>query len=368
MPTEPITHLQRAQRPGALKVLAVDDSALMRRWLKQCMEEIGATVELARNGRDALAKIPDFQPDVITLDINMPEMDGLTCLSHIMSKHPCPVVMLSSIASKGALVTLEALEMGAVDYFEKPGGTVSHRLREDFGEIQAKVKAAATAKLPVLASVQAARGAPTPKKPVPSKSTARRSNVKLVIFGVSTGGPGTIETVLADVSPDLSVPVLIAVHMPNRFVQPFAERLENRLELSVAPLDRSAKMLPGMIVVAGADSDVIISERQGIPIARQAPIDPNRVWHPSIDRVVETAMNSFRADELVGVQLTGMGDDGASGMAELKRRGGYTIAEAEETAVIFGMPRELIVREGANDVLPNHKIGGALTALVGTKR
>ena len=344
-----------------MKVLVVDDSALMRRWLKQCMEEIGADIELARNGRDALKRIETFDPDVVTLDINMPEMDGLTCLAHIMSNHPCPVVMLSSLTSKGALATLEALELGAVDYFEKPGGTVSHALHEDFDIIQQKVKAAARARI--------ARGAAqeTPKAPKPRTKGQAKRNIKLVLFGVSTGGPGTIEKVLSNIDQSLSAPILIALHMPSRFVGPFTERLSQRLGQDLRPVKRSTKLEAGKIYVAGADTDVTVNMRAGHPTALEAPVDTNRIWHPSIDRMVETAMAAMPAKNILAVQLTGMGDDGAKAMTELEKKGGFTIAESEETAVIFGMPKELIQAGGASLVLPNHEIGFELNQIVGTK-
>lgn len=347
-----------------MKAMVVDDSALMRRWLKQCMEEMGAEVELARNGKDALKRISVFQPDVVTLDINMPEMDGLTCLAHIMSTYPCPVVMLSSLTSKGALATLEALELGAVDYFEKPGGTVSHALHEDFDIIQQKVRAAATARIKRPETEQSKD--PTPPKPTTSRKSTQR-NIKLVMFGVSTGGPGTIETVLSKLDRNLAAPVLIALHMPTRFVRPFAERLSKRLGHRIEPVQRSTKLEPGAVYVAGADTDVTVSVRSGMPVALETPMDKNRIWHPSIDRMVETAMAAMPAKHLLAVQLTGMGDDGAKAMAELQKKGGYTIAESEETAVIFGMPKELIQRGGASLVLPHSEIGEELNSLVGPR-
>lgn len=345
-----------------MKVLVVDDSALMRRWLKQCMEEIGAEVELARNGRDALERIGSFEPDVVTLDINMPEMDGLTCLSHIMTDHPCPVVMLSSLTAKGAMATLEALELGAVDYFEKPDGTVSHALRESFPQIQGKVRAAAGALVrsgPKHSSVK------PPEAPRATRQGRLKAPIRLVMFGVSTGGPSTVEHILAGIDPKLSAPILIALHMPNRFVDPFTERLSSRTKLDIRPLNGSMKLEPGVAVVAGADTDVVVSERSGVVLARQAPVDPSRTWHPSVDRMVETAMTSLRPDQLLAVQLTGMGNDGAKAMTDLKMKGGCTIAESEETAVIFGMPRELIALGGAQHVLPNTKIADEINALVG---
>jgi two-component system chemotaxis response regulator CheB len=356
-----------------MRVLVVDDSALMRRWLKQCFAEAGWTVETARSGTDALEKIGPFDPQVVTLDVNMPEMDGLTCLSHIMTDFPRPVIMVSSITARGALATIEALELGAVDYVEKPSGTVSHDIRNRFPEILAKVSAASGARLrrgavrraPAAPQPAAARSAPTraaaPRRPA-GLGAARQTD--LILIGVSTGGPGTLEVVLDTIDPDIGAPILIAQHMPSRFASVLAERLNGRCAIEVAALDGATPLRPGLALVAGADADVIVSRRGAKLMALPAPLDAERIWHPSVDRMVESALATLPAERLVGVQLTGMGDDGARAMAALHAAGGRTIAEDERTAVIFGMPRELITRGGASHVLPADRIGEALNAMV----
>jgi len=187
-----------------------------------------------------------------------------------------------------------------------------------------------------------------------------------VLIGVSTGGPTTLERVLSDIRAPLAAPVLIALHTPNRYLKALTKRLAARSGLDVRSLEEQTLLKPRQIVVAGADFDVSVGKQMGVPLARPVPIDPSRNWHPSIDRMVETAMRSFPASDLLAVQLTGMGDDGAASMAQLHSDSGYTIAESEETAVIYGMPRELVDRGGASAVLPNTQIGEALMDLVGT--
>lgn len=351
-----------------MRILIVDDSALMRRWLKQCFSADKYIVDTARNGRDALKKVETFDPDVITLDVNMPEMDGLTCLSEIMAMGPRRVVMLSSLTGKGTLATLEALELGAIDYIEKPSGTVSHDIKTSFREIIAKVESAAAAR------VRTRGGRRRMEKPgifggtpETSLSAIRKRKIELVLIGVSTGGPGTLEEILGQIDPDISAPILIAQHMPGRFATAFAERLNGRLGLEVRAINGATPLGPGTVGVAGSDTDVTVSRRGSRLVAVPMPIDPARVWHPSVDRMVETALKAVDPRALLGVQLTGMGDDGAVAMADLHGKGGLTIAESEETAVIFGMPRELIRRGGASLVLPSHDIAEALNEIVGPR-
>ncbi|MEL6977780.1 MAG: chemotaxis-specific protein-glutamate methyltransferase CheB [Pseudomonadota bacterium] len=370
-----------------MRLMIVDDSALMRRWLKQCFEDQDCVIETARSGADALAKLESFNPDVITLDINMPEMDGLTCLAHIMTDMPRPVVMISSLTGEGALATLEALELGAVDYIEKPSGTVSHDIKTRFPEITAKVRAAAGAKTRQGKTRSGGRaGAPSAKRAGArpgagsAGAAARRPRlatpgakqpIDLVLIGVSTGGPGTIEEVLSAVSADLAAPILIAQHMPSRFAQVLADRLNSRLDLEVSAANGATLLKPGAAVVAGADADILVSKRGAKLMAVPTPLDPSRTWHPSVDRMVESAMECMRPDRLLAVQLTGMGDDGAAAMTALRQKGGRTIAESEESAVIFGMPKELIRRGGAEIVLPSSEIGETLnlwTGLRGARR
>ncbi|HHQ41378.1 MAG TPA: chemotaxis-specific protein-glutamate methyltransferase CheB [Chromatiales bacterium] len=352
-----------------IKVLVVDDSALMRKVLREILTaEPGFEVETARDGEDALERIRELDPDVVTLDINMPRMDGLTCLAHIMSESPRPVVMVSSLTEQGALATFEALELGAVDYVAKPGGTVSLNLREVADEIRAKVRAAAGARTRRRAGAAAAPARPAPARPARragARAAARRpagrgDGTGLVLVGVSTGGPGTLEVILTALPEDFPWPVLVAQHMPARFTRVFAERLDRRCALAVREVQRAMPLEPGQIAIAQGDADVLVQRRLGRTTAVTTDPDESLLWHPSVERMVRSALEACPPERLVGVQLTGMGYDGAEAMAELHRRGGRTIAESEESAVVFGMPRELIERGGADVVLPRERIAAQL--------
>jgi two-component system, chemotaxis family, protein-glutamate methylesterase/glutaminase len=352
-----------------MRLLVVDDSALMRRCLRECFES-QSDIELraARDGQDALEQIQSFNPDVVTLDINMPVMDGLTCLSHIMADTPRPVVMVSSLTDKGALATFEALELGAIDYVTKPGGTVSLNLQAVFPDLIAKVRAAYRARAPrqPLAQrlraerlrVESARSAPS-RAARPGVGTSERS-ADLVLVGVSTGGPRTLEDVLVGLPADYPAPILVAQHMPARFTSVFAQRLDERCAIGVKEVVAPTPLQPGQVYIARGDADVTLSMRMNRLTAISTPLDAQYAWHPSVSRMVASAMAAVTSQRLIGVQLTGMGDDGAQEMARLRHQGGRTIAEAEETAVIFGMPKELIALGGATKVLPSHRIADQL--------
>jgi two-component system, chemotaxis family, protein-glutamate methylesterase/glutaminase len=344
------------------KVLIVDDSALMRKCLREICESTGKfEIVTARNGRDALSQIDAHDPDVVTLDVNMPEMDGLTCLSEIMAKAPRPVVMVSSITSRGAQVTLEALEYGAVDFVEKPGGTVSLNIDSIAAMIVRKIEAAARAK-PRLARTTAQR-VRRPAQPRPSvrPSTEREGATGAVLVGVSTGGPRTLEDILPELPSDLPCPVVVAQHMPGAFTGSFAARLDRICDLHVVEVTGPMPLRNGHIYIGRGDADVIIDTRLGRTIVNSVAQDEQYLWHPSVERLVRTAMRTLNPERLVAVQLTGMGNDGAEAMTELRKAGGRTIAEHESTAIVNGMPAELIRLGGAQLVLPSTNIAKQLT-------
>ena len=357
-----------------IRVLVVDDSALMRKYIRQILEDDGHfEVRTAREGRDALEQVRNYPPDVVTLDIHMPVMDGLTCLSHIMVEHPCPVVMLSSLTERGALATFEALELGAVDYISKPGGTVSLNVKDIGPEICAKVRAAARAS-PRRAIDRISTPSPRPRiRPqraptlTSSRCAARDARASLgspngvVLIGVSTGGPSTLEEILPRLPPNLGLPVLVAQHMPAGFTRVFSERLDRVCAMPVREVTKQVPLSPGQILIARGDADVVIARRGAGHAAVSVPKSPCHVWNPSVERMVLSAIAQLPPSRVIGVMLTGMGHDGADAMTELRRLGGRTIAEAESTAVIFGMPRELISRGGADIVLPCHRIAGQIT-------
>ena len=347
------------------KLLIVDDSALMRKCLREIFESGGKfEILTARNGRDALEQVELHNPDVVTLDINMPEMDGLACLSEIMTRFPRPVVMVSSITTKGALATLEALELGAVDYVEKPGGTVSLNIDKVSRDLIAKVEAAAKSKpRRTRGLLQRVRQA-AEKRPKPRASTPTEGIGGIVVIGVSTGGPRTLEDILPQLSADFPWPVVVAQHMPGAFTNSFAARLDKICALNVVEVASALPLKRGQIYIGRGNADVIIDRRLGRAIVNSVSEDSNFLWHPSVERLVKSAMRVMDANCMVAVQLTGMGNDGAEAMTALKRAGGRTIAEHESTAIVNGMPAELIRLGGAQAILPCHKIADQLTAWI----
>lgn len=371
----------------SIKVLIVDDSALMRKYLRQIVEsDPRFEVYTARDGADALARAKEVEPDVITLDINMPVMDGLTCLSHLVEETESAVIMLSSLTEKGALATFEALELGAVDFIAKPDGTVSHNIRAIQREILEKIVGAAQAhRRPGPSRRSSARPSTSPRRARPSRLAALKTPersapapaaqpdpdqvIRLVLIGVSTGGPGTIEPILRELPATFNVPILIAQHMPAHFTGFLATRLDGLCALPVQEVkSEPVPLVGGKILIAHGGGDIVIRKRDRTRVAVSVPASSKSVWTPCVDRMVETALRHYPAEDLCGVQLTGMGDDGAEAMAELYKGGGYTIAESEESAVIYGMPRELIERGGASVVLHHKEIGAQLTAVCRRRR
>lgn len=370
--------------PG--KVLVVDDSALMRRLLSAVLTQAGWTVAVARNGREGVEQLLEWQPDVVTLDINMPEMDGLTALSLMMQARPTPIVMVSSLTEKGAQATMEALALGAVDFIAKPGGTISLSIDDIQALLLEKVRTASRIRLrpgrpaaampapvqraprpalarPAPASPRTTTSAPASASPAPLRGGMGRCP-GLVLIGISTGGPRTLEDVLPQLPADFPWPVLVAQHMPPNFTLAFAQRMDRMCALEVVEVGEPMPLEPGRIHIGRGGTDLVVVERLGRLVAQPRPESPGHPWHPSADVMVESAMRVLPASQLVGVLMTGMGFDGAQAMAELKARGGRTIAEAESSCVVFGMPSELIQRGGASVVLPSQDVARQLRTWV----
>jgi len=347
------------------KVLVIDDSALMRKQLSDILMQGGYEVQTARNGEEGLKKIASFDPMVVTLDLNMPVMDGMTCLSLIMQQFPRPVVMVSSLTEKGALATFEALELGAMDYVAKPGGTVSINIREVAEDLLAKVNAAASARIRPRRKIAVKPMAVTEKKPVSRPFTAsNKVNLQcsegVVIIGVSTGGPRTLEGVIAELPQNFPLPIVVAQHMPASFTGLFAERLNKLSAVTVMELDKPTFLEVGTVLVAKGNADVKLIRRSGRLMACLTPESGEFLWHPSVERLAKSVQQVCDPERVIAVQLTGMGSDGAQTMAELHQQGARTIAESEQTAVVYGMPRELVERGGADVVLPCDEIAAQL--------
>lgn len=353
-----------------IKVLVVDDSALARKLLGQVFAtEAEFEVQLARDASEALAHLATFQPDVITLDIHMPQMDGLACLDRIMIERPTPVVMVSSLTAEGAEETLEALRLGAVDFVAKPEGAVSLRIHEVAADLIDKVRAAAGARLRsslrlkdrVRHRIGAASRLPS-RELRPDVEVVAATGEGLVLVGTSTGGPPALEALLRPLPASFPWPILVAQHMPASFTGPLARRLDSLCQLTVVEVMRPMKLEPGCVYIGRGDADLIVSRRAGALVAMAAPA-LDYPWHPSAHRLVGSAMGQVAAAQLVGVLMTGMGNDGADAMAALRAAGGRTIAEAEETAIVWGMPGELVKAGGATYVEPLTDIAARLLQL-----
>jgi two-component system chemotaxis response regulator CheB len=315
-------------------------------------------------------------------------MDGLTALSLMMQARPTPVIMVSSLTAQGAAATFEALALGAVDYITKPGGTISLSIEDIRDQLLTKVKAAAKSRprgparpappappreatapavaqrrRPVgpIAAAQAAAGAAAAAAARP----AGRALAGLVVVGVSTGGPRTLEDILPALPASLPWPVVVAQHMPANFTDAFARRMDRLCALTVREASATLPLEPGHAYIGQGGTDMVIAERLGRLVVQPRPESPDHPWHPSVDVLMDSARKLLPPDRLVGVLLTGMGDDGARAMAGLKAEGGRTIAESEETAVVFGMPAELIERGGASTVLPAHRVARQLCTWLG---
>ena len=346
-----------------IKLLIVDDSALMRRQLVSLFESEGDfDIRLARNGVEAVKENAEFKPDVITLDINMPEMDGLTALSLLMAERPVPVVMVSSLTEKGALATFEALALGAVDYILKPSGTISLSIDVIKQEVINKVRSAARAK------IKTARGLSSRIKSEKSRfeqvepPIIRRGIVNdgLVIIGVSTGGPRTLEDILPLLPVEFPWPVLVAQHMPAAFTLSFANRMNTLCPLQVLEADHPMAIESGNIYIAKGGADMVVTLRSGKLMVLPKPESANYLWHPSVELLGRTVLQNCDLSKVIAVMLTGMGNDGSDAFTEIKKKGGRTIAESEESAVVFGMPAELIKKGGASIVLNANKIANHL--------
>lgn len=354
-----------------IKVLVVDDSALVRKVLGSVFaraEEF--EVRFAKSGLEALALNHSFAPDVITLDIQMPEMDGLACLDRIMVERPCPVVMVSSLTDASTAASIEALKAGAVDVMPKPAGAVSLHM-EAFGPILlAKVRAASVAKLRsslrLKERVRARKSgaAALPRKAGNARPAAPVLGDGLVLIGVSTGGPPALETVLSALPKSFAWPIVIAQHMPASFTGALARRLNSVCGIKVVELDAVQRLEAGVAYIGKGDADMIVEARAGKFVGKSVTAQAGYLWRPSVDRLVRSALDAAPAPQLVGVLMTGMGNDGASAMALMKERGGRTIAESEETAVVWGMPGELVRADGADWVLPLGAIAGHLQKLI----
>jgi two-component system chemotaxis response regulator CheB len=355
-----------------IKLLIVDDSALMRRQLMTLFQAEGDfDIRQARNGAEAVRENLEFQPEVVTLDINMPEMDGLTALSLIMAERPVAVVMVSSLTEQGALATFEALNLGAVDYIAKPGGTISLSINKITEDLIAKVRGAARARVRAKGSTGSEvvrRMQERREKAAAAFSLAAQSRVTsegLLVIGASTGGPRALEIVLSGLPADFPWPVLVAQHMPAAFTRAFAERLDQCCALPVTEASKTLPVEAGKIYIGRGGADMLLTRRAGKLNVLPAPENPHYHWHPSVELLGRSVLEHYDPKRVTAVLMTGMGNDGSDAFTEIKRRGGRTIAESEASAVVYGMPAELVDRGGASLILAAEDVAAQVSSWAG---
>jgi len=307
------------------------------------------------------------------LDIYMPEMDGLACLDRIMIEHPCPVVMVSSHTAEGAELTLEALRRGAVDFVPKPGRAISLGIEEMSTQLVEKIRNATKAKLRNSLRLRErvrhriGPGWP-PAAPAVRSSASAPPPHGLILAATSTGGPPALEALLSPLPADFPWPIIVAQHMPATFTGPLARRLDQICALTITEVVEPTIITPGFVYIGHGDADIIVERHAEGLVARPVAPLAGYPWHPSADRLVRSAMSALEPEHLMGVLMTGMGNDGAAAMAALHGAGGRTIAESEETAVVWGMPGELVKAGGASFVVPLGEIAARLQRLVDAPR
>ncbi len=343
-----------------IRILVVDDSPFMRKSLQKMLEEAPdlRVVATARDGVDALEKIKEHAPDIVTLDIEMPRMDGLTCLKKIMADHPIPVLMVSSLTQEGAQATLDALSIGALDFIAKENSFASMSILQIQHDLQEKVRRLASSPgfrrpaptglplvhPPAATSPTAPRPAAFPKTPaLVGGGFTGGAQAELLVIGSSTGGPKALQDILPTLPANLPVPCLIVQHMPSTFTKPFADRLNALCQVHVKEAEQGEPLLPGTVYIAPGGIHMTFGPRGSRGCIELSSEPLSSLHRPSVDVLFLSVSERFKGQVMAGI-LTGMGSDGAKGMEQLKHKGAHTFAEAEESCVVYGMPRAAVER------------------------
>ncbi len=346
-----------------IRVLVADDSALMRQTLKRIIAASADLdlVGLARDGEDAVSKARELRPDVVSMDINMPKLDGITALQMILQERICPVVMVSSLTQQGTATTFECLELGAFDFVAKPDGTVSSNLGVVGQELVSKLRAAASRG--ILDRQQRNRERRKPYQPPSKIAFETVTHPKAVAIGISTGGPATLQEVLPQIPADVPASIFLVQHMPPAFIASFAKRLDEHCALKVVEGRSGMPVEPSVCYVAPGGMHLCLHRKMTGEVIIRTPAIPETLFVPSVGVMMASVLNIYGKDT-IGVLMTGIGDDGADQMVAIKQAGGHTIAESEQTAVVYGMPREAIERGGACVVAPSHEVAGEIVKAV----
>lgn len=338
------------------KVLIVDDSALVRKQLSEMIATLDYEIDIAKNGQEAVSKALECQYDLITMDINMPVMDGIEATRQIMKEKPTAILMISSLTTEDAGITMDALDLGALDYIAKPG-TMNVGKKENREEILDKVKSLSRIsprrlkRNLVTKSLKRERKIVTPSKEVRPTSSSRELD-KIVLIGSSTGGPGLIEQICASLPLNYKHAVCIVQHMPAQFTGAFVTRLDRASTLPVHETKSNMEILPGNVYIARGGVHLNFTKKvSGKIVVRENTRKGDSFFQPSVDEMMDSAGETFDSTKLVGVILTGIGDDGADGIVKLKKAGAYTLGESERSATVYGMPKEAYDRGGIMEQL-----------------
>jgi two-component system chemotaxis response regulator CheB len=326
------------------RVLVVDDSAYVRKIVTQMLSRSPflEVVGTARDGREALDLVDEVKPDVITCDLNMPEMDGVAFVQAQMARQPIPIVIISVVNSGGEQV-LAALDAGAVDFLQKPTALASERLLEVADELIEKVKAAAHAPMRRLVPATVG-GSPLP---APVRIDPGAGVIDVVVLGISTGGPQALKTLMRQIPADLRVPMAIVLHMPPGYTELYAVKLDEVSPLKVKEAAEGDEVRPGLVLLAPAGRHMTFRRAAGRVVCHLDLRPLDTLYRPSVDVLFHSAADIYGAGTL-GVVMTGMGSDGREGAAWIKARGGRILTEAEATCTVYGMPRS-VVEAGLSD-------------------
>jgi len=339
-----------------IRAIVADDSSIMRLIISDILnsDDNIEVVDTAKDGLEACQKTKLLEPDVLVLDMTMGRYDGLYAVRNVMKEHPTPIVILSALGNTNLDPIINALELGAVDYLNKPDSRISSQVRNVDKELIRKVKAAVHANFNVYS-----------KKPVINTNIhtfGDHVNYDAIIIGSSTGGPGAVDNIVSRLPSNLAVPVILIQHIPENFVQPFVDRLNELTPLQVVIGRQDMPVEPGKIYVAPGDKNMIV-KKSGLTKVRLDYTDViyKEYNYPSVNAMMLSAAEVYGA-RAIGVILTGMGKDGADGLRAIKENGGFTIAQSEETCVVFGMPKAAIDARGVCRVVPLYEIAGFLVS------